>query len=345
MGLFNSFKPLSVFNYECYNEAMEEKYPHKSVGRIMTDKVPTVSENATVGDVETLLLKEASNFETINYIYLLADRKLRGVISIKELFRSPKAKLAKELSPEKIISIHVHTDQERAALLALKNNLKSLPIVDHENNFLGVINSDHILKILDSEAVENILRFGGVAHLGSYDNIFNIPIVTSLKHRLPWLVLGLAGGLFTAGLVQSFETILSRNLILTAFIPLILYMASAVGTQMEAFIIRDLAVEPNLSFFRYFFRQLVIMLIIAFVVSFGLYGFNIIIFQDATISFVLSVAIFFAILSSVLTGLVIPFLFGKLSLDPANASGPIGTIIQDFLSVFIYFTVATYLLS
>lgn len=324
---------------------MESKYPHKTAGSLMTDKVPMITENATVGDVESLLIKEAANFETINYVYLLdGEHRLKGVISLKELFRSQKTGLIKELSPEKVISVHASTHQERAALLALKHNLKALPVVDKDNHFLGIITPDNILRILDSEAVENILRFGGITH-GSYDNIFNIPILTSLKHRIPWLIIGLAGGLFTAGLVHSFEKILSQNLILTAFIPLILYMASAVGTQMEAFIIRDLAVEPDLKFFKYFFRQLGIMFIIAVVVSFGLYGFNLLISQDGTVSFVLSIAMFFAIISSVLTGLVIPFLFGKLSLDPANASGPIGTIIQDFLSVFIYFTVASRLLS
>lgn len=324
---------------------MEVKYPPKTAGRIMTDKVPTIHDNATVGDVEALLMREAANFDTINYIYLLsADKKLKGVISLKELFRSPKTKLVKDLTPERVISVHAHTHQEKAALLALKNNLKVLPVVDKENNFLGVMTSDSIMKILDSEAVENILRFGGVTH-GTYDNIFNIPILTSLKHRLPWLILGLVGGMFTAGLVHSFEKILSQNLILAAFIPLIVYMADAVGTQMEAFIIRDLAVEPDLKFFRYFFRQLGIMLIIAVIVSVGLYGFNLMISQDGTVSFILSVAMFVAIISSVLTGLIIPYLFGKLSLDPANASGPIGTIIQDFLSVFIYFTVASRLLS
>lgn len=311
----------------------------------MTDKVPTVSDRATVGDVEVLLVKEAANFETINYVYLLdTGKKLRGVISLKELFRSSKTRLVKELTPEQVISVHVHTSQERAALLALKHSLKALPVVDKENHFLGVLTSDNISKILDSEAVENILRFGGVAHSGTYDNILNISIFTALKHRLPWLIIGLFGGLLTAGLVTSFKEVLSQHIILAAFIPLIVYMADSVSTQMEAFIIRDLATEPNLKFFKYFYRQFGIVIIIGVLTSIGLYGINMIITGDNVVSMILGVALFIAIISSVLTGLIIPYLFGKLSLDPANASGPIGTIIQDFLSVFIYFTVASKLL-
>src|SRR3989344_5155902 len=186
---------------------MEEKYPHKTAGKIMTGKVPTIGAHTSVGDVEMLLIKEAANFDTINYVYLLSsDGKLEGVISLKELFRSPKTKLVRELTPENVISVHAHTSQERAALLALKHNLKALPVVDKENHFLGVITSDSVSRIIDNEAVENILRFGGVTH-GFYDNIFDIPVIVSLKHRLPWLVLGLIGGLLTAGLVHSFEEI------------------------------------------------------------------------------------------------------------------------------------------
>lgn len=325
---------------------MEEKYLHKTAGHIMTSRVPTVGANATVGDVEALLMKEAANFDTINYVYLLGHNgELKGVISLKELFRSPKTKLAKELTPENVISVHTHTDQERAALLALKHSLKALPVVDKENHFLGVLTSDRISKILDSEAVENILRFGGVAHFGTYDNVLNISILKSLKHRLPWLIIGLFGGLLTAGLVSSFKEVISQHIILAAFIPLIVYMADSVSTQMEAFIIRDLAIEPKLKFFKYFLRQFWIVFIIAGITSVGLFGINMAITQDHTISLILAVALFIAIISSVSTGLAVPYLFGKLSLDPANASGPIGTIIQDFLSVFIYFTVASRLLS
>lgn len=323
----------------------ENNYTSKTAGALMVRNVPTINENGTVGEVEQLLLRETDNFESINYVYVLdAADGLKGVISVKELFRSSKQKPVRDFLSEKIISIRAHTHQERAALLALTHNIKAVPVVDKDNKFLGVITSDKIMNILASEAVEDILKFGGITH-GSYDNIFNIPITTSLKHRLPWLIVGLIGGFITAGLVHSFETILSQNLILAAFIPLIVYMADAVGTQMEVFIIRDLALEPKLKFLKYFLRQFLIMLIIAIITSIGLYFINLALTHDPLVSLILGIALFTAILSSVLTGLIIPYLFGKFSLDPANASGPIGTIIQDFLSVLIYFTVASKLLS
>jgi magnesium transporter len=161
---------------------------------------------------------------------------------------------------------------------------------------------------------------------------------------LPWLAAGMLGGILIAKIIGRFEATLSENLILAAFIPLIVYMSDAVGTQMEAFIIRDLATDPGLNFFRYLFRQISIVLIIGLIISAGLFAVSNFFHGDMEISLVLSISMLAAIMSSVITGLCVPFLFSKLSFDPANASGPLATIIQDTLSVFIYFTVATALL-
>lgn len=320
-------------------------YPPETAGRLMTNKVPIVLENVTVNDVEQLLYKEAKNFESINYIYVVdRNNKLKGAISIKELFRSPKTFPVKELLPQKIISVRTHTDQERVALLALKHSLKTVPVVDKESVLVGAIPFDSILKILDKEAVEDILRLGGIYYKGSYDDLLHLPVVQSIRHRLPWLLIGLGGGLLAASVVNSFEETLSQNLILAAFIPLIVYMADAVGTQMEAFIIRDLAVNPNFSFVKYFLKQVFAVGLIGLIISISLGIVSFLLYGNSLISVVLGIALFFAILSSVFSGLIIPYLFGKLKLDPANASGPVATIIQDVLSVLVYFLIASWLL-
>jgi magnesium transporter len=147
-----------------------------------------------------------------------------------------------------------------------------------------------------------------------------------------------------AGIVGSFEETISQHLVLAAFIPLIVYMADAVGTQMEAFIIRDLAMHPRLPFRRYVLRQLSIIVLIGVLTSTLLYTGSLLVYRQAMVSLVLGVSLFAAIISSVLTGLIIPYAFGRFRMDPANASGPIATIIQDLLSVFIYFLVASTLL-
>src|SRR3989344_7941419 len=177
------------------------------------------------------------------------------------------------------------------------------------------------------------------------DDVQKISIARSVRRRLPWLVVGLTGGLAAAGIISSFEETLSQNLFLAAFIPLIVYMSDAVGTQMESFAIRDFALHKHLKFRKYFFRQFLVVLIIGVILSLVLYAYTLITKQDTIIAAILAMSLFLAILSSIITGLLIPFLFNKTRLDPANASGPVATIVQDLLSVTIYFVIAHFLLS
>lgn len=176
------------------------------------------------------------------------------------------------------------------------------------------------------------------------DNVFHLSLRSAVFHRLPWLILGLVGGILASAIVKNFEIILSRNLTIAAFIPLIVYISDAVGTQMESFAIRDFALHKNLNFFKYLVRQLSIILVIAIILSLILFGFVAIYYSDIILAFVISFSMFLSISSSVITGLLFPRYFNRHRLDPANASGPIATIVQDILSIVIYFTTASILL-
>lgn len=179
---------------------------------------------------------------------------------------------------------------------------------------------------------------------GNIDNIFHLSLKSAIKHRLPWLGLGLLGGILASGIVGTFEKILSENIFLAAFIPLIVYMSDAVGTQMEAFAIRDFALHKNLNFFKYFLRQFSVIATIAVILSILLYLFVTVFHTDLKLALVISISMFLSIISSVVTGLIFPRYFNRHRLDPANASGPIATITQDILSIVIYFSVASLLL-
>jgi magnesium transporter len=311
----------------------------------MTTKVPTVRAGATIGDVEKMLLGKAGEFDTLHYIYVLdpADT-LIGVLSVREVFRSAKDTVVDTLAPKEMHTVRPHTDQEHAAYTALKHNLKGVPVVDKEHKFLGVFAADTIMHVIDREAVEDILRFGGVVHHQNMDDVMHLSLWKALRHRLPWLIIGLFGGLLTATILKQFEETLSQNLILAAFIPLVVYMAAAVSMQMEAYMIRDLALETKVNFFSYFMRQTGVVFVIALIVSGLLTAASYFMHGQAEISAVLGIALFGAVMSSVVTGLAVPFLFSKLRLDPANASGPVATIIQDTLSILVYFGVAVWLL-
>ena len=177
------------------------------------------------------------------------------------------------------------------------------------------------------------------------DNPMRLRVLTSVRHRLPWLVLGLSGGLLAAQIITSFEQTLSKNLLLASFIPLVVYISDAVGTQMEAFVIRDIAIHKGgINFVKYFTKQFVIVTIMAILLAGGLYGITFILHGNPNFSLAITLSMFFAIESSIFTGIILPVLFRRVKLDPANASGPIATIVQDIFSVTIYFLVASNLL-
>jgi magnesium transporter len=322
------------------------KYPKKTAGYFITSNVPVVNERQTVAEVEKLLINQVNNFATINYIYVINKRnKLLGVFSIKELFKASKDTEVRDLMIKNCITVSAYTNQEKVAMLALKNSLKAVPVVSKDKQFLGVLASDDLLKILDEEASDNLLKLSGVSEkMSASDNIFTLSIFESIKHRLPWLIIGLLGGIFTASLVANFEEILSQNIILAAFIPLLVYMSAAVSSQMQTFIIRDLFLNNNLKFLKYFLRQAGVVLIISIIISALLYSISFLMYQQLDISYILSLALFLTIITSLITGLIFPYVFSRLKLDPADVSGPIATIVQDILSILVYFLIASWFL-
>ena len=323
-----------------------KKFEKESAGKIMTADVPVVFIDENIGDIEKLLIKDANNFVSINYVYVVNKRgKLAGVASIKEIFRQKKDVKVKSIMASELIVSRSSTDQEKIVYKALKYNIKAVPIVDKNGFFLGVVQSDDILRVLHQETQEDIFQMAGVLDSkGSFDNIMNISVFKSFLHRFPWLFIGILGGIFIAKIIGVFENVISANVILVVFIPLVTYIASAVSTQMSTFLIRDLAVGNGFSFSKYFFKNFLIVFLIAIFSSASFFLINMIVYRDFGIGIILSVAIFVAIISSLLTGLFIPLVLYKLKIDPANASGPFGTIMQDTLSVLIYFSVISLML-
>jgi magnesium transporter len=325
---------------------MEKKthYPRQTAGSRMTRSVPTASPETTIDELKKQLSQKGKEVDAMQYVYVLDDSgKLTGMLSMHDLFRaSGSTRVGEACNRTNLHSVHPLTNQERAAYMALRHELKAVPVVDHDRTFLGAISSDVLLKILYETTHEDLMRRAGIgASHPMFDNVLTMPLRRSIMHRLPWLLIGLIGGLAAAKVVGFFEHTLEQNIVLAAFIPLIVYMSDAVGTQMEAFIIRDLAVDRHLKFGMYVLRQLLVVSAVGVVCSAFIYGATVVFYPASGLGLIIALALFAAILSSIVTGLLIPFLLSRFRADPANASGPIATIIQDLLSLVIYFTVAT----
>jgi magnesium transporter len=322
-------------------------WPKDSAAHRMTTKVPTARLDETLGEIDQRIAEDIDRLKSINYIYVLdAHGHLVGLLSMSDLYRhAPTVVAGAVCKRAPIVHVRAESHQERAAYLALQHNLKAIPVVDGEHTFLGAIPSDAILTILHKEMHEDYFRLVGVRHPHAVSSsVMELSLGQSLRHRLPWLLIGLLGGLLSAYVIDLFESTLAEHLVLASFIPLVVYMSGAVAVQTQAYIIRDIALGRVESFTRYLVRQLSIVFLIALTIGVILTGAAYLIHGHAGVSITLGLTLAIAIGSSVFTGLLTPFLFNRAHLDPADASGPITTIIQDLLSVAIYLGIATLLL-
>jgi magnesium transporter len=245
-----------------------------------------------------------------------------------------------------LVTARPHSDRERVALLALKHNLKAIPIVDKDGHFLGVVPSDTILDILHTESIEDTLKAAGIhSSPEEHDAILASKTGVNVRRRLPWLIAGLLGGFGAAGLVRTFEEALSADLLLAAFIPTIVYMADAVGTQVQTVLIRALAVEHDaFPLRRYFRREAAVNIVLSVLLGVlaGLIG--AFFFNAPQLGVILGLSLLATILAASAVAATLPFLMLRFRVDPAVASGPLATIIRDLMSLLIYFLIARALL-
>ena len=312
----------------------------------MITEVPTLSPTTTIGEVGQLLERNAKNYKSINYLYVVdGEQRLIGVLSIKEMFVREKTKMVNQLMQTKLIVVHPHTDQEHVAARALEHNLKAIPVVDQAGKFLGAVPSDAILRILHAEHIEDVLLSTGIhSPHGKILDTLSTPALELFKLRIPWLVVGLGGGLASAGLIGSFEHALRDELLLAAFIPTVVYLADAVGTQSETIFVRSLAIHPEAGIVRYIVREMRVAVLLAITLAVLLGMSTWLWHQSLILSLTLSSSITITVLLAAGIAIFLPWVFQRFKVDPAIATGPLATVVQDIISLAIYFSIAASLL-
>ena len=320
------------------------KNSKRAIDHLLTN-VPIVTADQQIGKVVELI-RGKKDWDTVNYIYVTDEHKnLVGVVSIKELLRAKNTLPIKQIMFKNPIGISASADQYRAAIVAIQNNIKMMPVFKTgTREFLGVVGSDTILQILHKKHTEEFLRFSGIVKDRLAADILKANAFLLVKMRLPWLFLGLAGGVIAAKVVGFFETALQEHLILAMFIPVIVYMSDAVGTQTETLLIRGVAVDNKMSLTKYFFREIAVGIMLAAVCAVGLGLVTYWWWQTTLFALILGTSMFLTIIAAVLIGVLIPIFLFKIHNDPAVGSGPFATVITDITSLIIYFSIATLLL-
>ncbi len=296
-------------------------------------------KNETVGKTLKLIQQEKESWPNSENLYVVDDeRKLIGVIDFKLLLASsPNIKLS-EIMNKKFDILTSHSHQSTAIDIAVKRGVVSIPIVDKELHFLGIIDAGAIFKIMHEEHVEKLMNFSGILNHESLIEGYKTRIKDVAKSRLPWLIFGLVGGGVSTFIVQVYAKTLQTEIALAFFIPVIVYMNDAVGTQAQTVFVRNSTIE-KVKLVKSLIFETKVTLLIGATLSTIMYAFAAI-WLGSKLALVVSLSMFLGILSSALIGTVIPWCLEKLGKDPAIGSGPFTTIIQDLLSIVIYFGIA-----
>lgn len=311
------------------------------ISEYITNKVPIVKIGETTGIIEEILSINASEYDTIDYIYVVNDKNhLKGVISIKKVFSAKTETPVETIMDKEIIYAPLDIDERKIVYLALSNGIKAIPIVNIKR-FMGIVPFDVILKIFNQEFKKEIFSAGGISpKVGNEYTTIKSSAGVMIKSRLPWLVLGVLGGTVAASVISGFEEVLSKVLALAAFIPVLVYMSDAVGTQSEALIIRSMALEPALPIKPYIIRELKIAAALALICGALISLVAFIGWGTYFLGLIVGFSMFLSVIMAVIISTLLPLGFKKLKSDPAIATGPFATMISDIATLAIYFTVA-----
>lgn len=302
-----------------------------------TANIPILHPNDTVGAVRERLIGQV--FATVSDLAVCVDGRLVGIVEIERVLAAAPDTAVDRLMDHDPPAVGPDTDQEVAAGVMIGHGEGSLAVVDDDGMFLGLIAPKKMLAVMMQEHDEDLLRLSGLLATGSVSRIASEERVSRrLVHRLPWLAIGLIGAMVSAWLVGTSEEQLARTVQLAFFLPAIVYMADAVGTQTETLAVRGLSVGVPIR--RFAAKELITGALIGGAVAAMFFPFCLVAFDDVAVAVTVSVALFASCSVASVVALLLPWLLTRFRKDPAFGAGPISTVVQDLLSIAIYLALA-----
>lgn len=345
---------LGTVEREAYLELMDDdvveeineflNYDEYTAGGIMTTEYVSVYAHSTVREAMRVLREEAKEAETIYYIFVVnSEKQLVGVMSLRDLIIADADMIVSDIMSDRVVSVYANEDQEEAARIMMDYNFLALPVIDENKAMLGIITVDDIIDVIEEEASEDYSKLAGIS---DSEDISSGPLKAA-KSRLPWLIILLFLGMLTANLMSLFEATLEQVALLSIFIPLISGTSGNSGTQALAVAVRGIATGDvkDQSKLKLLMREMVTGFIMgvacAVVVVAIVYFWK----GELVMGLLVGGAILCSIFVATLAGSFIPLLMHRLGIDPAVASGPFITTLNDVTSLMIYLGLATVFLS
>jgi magnesium transporter len=319
-----------------------ETHRKETAGSYMVRRIPRAVVDTPVDHVIESL--RGQSFECADTLFVTDGQgRLEGIVRINDLFSGGGRKI-QDIMEEEHEAVERGDDQEDIAVLAMDLNMITVPVVDDEKRLIGAVPPEALFRILRDEHMEDLQRIAGiVAHEEGPDSALDAPLFNRFRRRIPWLMLGLFASSLITFVMTGFEETIATNVAAAFFVPALVYIAGAIGTQAVSVAVRGLSVD-SVSIGKLLRDELIIGSAIG--ISLGAVAFFSvsILFDDAALALAVGLAVFGGGVVSALVGFALPWAFLRLGSDPALGSGPICTIIQDVASLTIYFLLVTALI-
>lgn len=315
-------------------------YADDTAGGLMTTEYVAINKNQRVGEVIRRLKEEAPDAETVYYLYVVDDEhRLVGVCSLRDLIVADSTAFIKDIMSEHVVSVFAGLDQEKVADIIQKYDFLAVPVTDEQDRLIGIVTVDDTMDVMKEEATEDINKLSAIHGTDLVDhNSFH-----SAKRRLPWLIMLLFIGMGTATIIGHFESTIQQVSILAVFIPLIGGMGGNAGTQALAVVVRGLSIgewEKN-EIYRILRRELGTGLITGTTVGVLISLITSLWQGNPILGLVIGLSLFSTLVISTFSGAIIPIIIHRLKIDPAVASGPFITTLNDIVGMMIYFSIAS----
>ncbi len=311
-------------------------YDEDSAGGLMAKELIRVNENWGVATCIREMRKQAKDLDEIYYIYVVSDENiLLGILSLKSLLLASASTRIKDIFDAEVRSVQSETPSEEVAQIMEKYDLIVLPVTDSIGRLMGRITIDDVVDVIRDEAERDYQLASGI----TTDVETTDSAVRLSKARLPWLIIGLLGGIVVAAVIGRFEEDIKINPEMAFFIPLIAAMAGNVGIQSSAIIVQGIA-SNSLgleSTFSKLVKELLVALLNGLILSGLLFLYNFFISKNLALTLTVSSSVFVVIIFAALFGTLIPLMLNRMKIDPALATGPFITTMNDIMGLFIYF--------
>jgi len=314
-------------------------YDEDTAGGLMAKELLSVNQDLTVRECLIELRKQAEEVNEVYYIYVVDDdNKIVGILSLKSLLTAPAQTKVKTICNTDVISVQAEEKSEEVALMMHKYNLVALPVTSFDGELLGRITIDDVVNVIKEEAEKDYQMISGLTDdVESSDSVYRLT-----RARFPWLLIGLAGGIIGAGIIGVFEGDIKQFAGLALFLPLIAAMGGNAGVQSSSIVVQGIAsgdlgingIGQKLS------KELAVSFLNGIILSSLIFTYSYF-FQDSlplTIS--VSIALFIVIIFASVFGTLIPLVLNRLKIDPALATGPFITTVNDIMGLMIYLYIA-----